>query len=75
MVEVICPFCVNLWDYNGHDKHYGCCPKCKSKVRLHPYVRDGYSPLKEMKVLAPNYLHEDTVLALQSTEGIEAYGT
>jgi len=47
--QVGCPYCGYKWQYKGRDKHYACCPKCKSKVRIHPYVRRGYAELKRKK--------------------------
>lgn len=52
---VHCPFCGRVWGYNGNQRHYATCPKCRKKVRLHPYVRRGYKPLTPLKYPNQNY--------------------
>lgn len=46
---VSCPYCGYYWNYAGNDPHYACCPRCKRKVRIHPYLRRGYAELKREK--------------------------
>jgi len=34
MVEALCHRCGREWDYTGSSDRYGCCPNCKTSVKL-----------------------------------------